>query len=206
MSGDGLFADGLAVAERGVGLGDRMCEIGPAFADDGEIGDAVQESVIDAPEVSVGKKRGSAGFWARCGRGIEDAACPVVVALLVACESLGHGEVGPHVFLAVRVIGGHDHAEAVRPPEVVVLVCGHLVSHYLLGAGDLLFIRMEAIEVDVNLEANLPITEEDKVVALIVGIHPFWRSLDFVQCQRFFSAHATEEARYALMTAALRLS
>jgi hypothetical protein len=65
---------------------------------------------------------------------------------------------------------------------------------------------MEAIEVDVNLEANLPITEEDKVVALIVVIHPFWRSLDFVHCQRFFSAHATEEARYASMTAALRLS
>lgn len=41
LSGDCLFADGLDVAERAVGLDGRLCEIGPAFADDGEIGGAV---------------------------------------------------------------------------------------------------------------------------------------------------------------------
>ena len=63
---------------------------------------------------------------------------------------------------------GHYHVEGVGPPPVVVGPRVGLEAHHLAGTGHFLLVGLQVIEVDISLEADLPVAEEHVVLALAI--------------------------------------
>ena len=70
----------------------------------------------------------------------------------------------------------HHHVERIRPPPVVVHLGVGLIAHHLLGTRHLPLVGREVVEVDVRLEADLPVAEEHIVLSLAISlVFPFGR-------------------------------
>ena len=105
-----------------------------------------------------------------------------VVEVLVGIEhdAVGIGDVFVEFVEIEFVVGhlvefghdGHHHVEAVAPPPVVVARSAHLILHHFARPAYLAVVGGDVVEVDVGLEAHLPVAEEHVVVGLAVGVFP----------------------------------
>lgn len=67
---------------------------------------------------------------------------------------------------------GHHHVESVAPPPVVAARRAHLIFHHFACPAYLAVVGGEVVEVNIRLEAHLPVSEEHMVVGLPVGELP----------------------------------
>ena len=116
-----------------------------------------------------------------CVLGIDVAAVAVIESLfLIPHQVCAPSPVFVHLLEVEWVAGdevelchdGHDHIQAVHPPEVTALVGAHLVLHHLPGTCYLLFAAQQVVEVGIDLETYLVIAEEDVVRRLTVAELP----------------------------------